>query len=188
MRLVYLVRHASPVIQPTAPAEEWRLSDRGIEEARALGEAARSWGLRAVYSSPEPKAMSTALLIGDSVELPVHAVEGFYELRLGGSFIGNADQFSETIRAILEQPEASVRGSEPASAPAARFAAGMRSVEAGPFPAAVVAHGRVMISYLASVLGIEDPFALWRSLPMPGWIVLDLDGPKLVSEPEGLPA
>lgn len=188
MRLVYLIRHASPAVQPTVPAEEWRLSERGIEEARALAEIARGWGLRAIYSSPEAKAMSTALVLGDAAGLPVHAVEGFHELRLGGTFIGNADEFSETIRAVLERPEQPVRGSETAAAAAARFAAGMQSVEAGQFPAAVVTHGRVMTSYLAREAGLDDPFALWRSVPMPGWISLDLDHPKLVDEFHGLPA
>jgi broad specificity phosphatase PhoE len=188
MRLVYLVRHASPVIQPATPAEEWKLSERGIGEARRLADTAKGWGLQAIYSSPEPKAMSTALILAEDSGLMVHAVEGFYELRLGGDFIHNADEFSETIRSVLERPDQAVRGSERASAAAARFAAGMRIVEEGPFPAAVVSHGRVIVSYLAHERGFEDPFALWQSIPMPGWACLDLDVKRgrLVREFQGV--
>jgi broad specificity phosphatase PhoE len=188
MRLVYLIRHASPAVQPRAPADEWLLSERGIDEARALGAIAAGWGLRAVYSSTEPKALSTAALIADATDLTAHAVEGFEELRLSGGWIGNADAFSDTVRAVLEQPELSLRGSETAAAAAARFAAGMGIVEAGPFPTAVVSHGRIIVAYLAQRLGVEEPFALWRSIGTPGWVALDLDGPKLLGSFEGLPA
>jgi broad specificity phosphatase PhoE len=188
MRLVYLIRHASPAVQPQAPAEEWRLSERGIDEARALAAIAAGWGLRAVYSSTEPKALSTAALIGDATGLTAHAVEGFEELRLSGGWIGNADAFSDTVRAVLETPELSLRGSETAEAAAARFAAGMAIVETGQFPAAVVSHGRAIVAYLAQYAGADEPFALWRSIATPGWIVLDLDGMRLLGSFEGLPA
>jgi broad specificity phosphatase PhoE len=175
MRLLYLVRHASPTIQPTVPAHEWALSDRGIEEARAVGEAAKRWGLQALYSSTEKKAEATALLIGDAVGLPVRLAGGFEELRM--PWIGNADAFAETVRDILFDPERTVPGAESAGAAAARFDAGVRVVEEGAFPAAIVTHGRVMMAWLATRFSLDDPFALWRALPMPGWVVVDLDAP-----------
>lgn len=174
MRHVYLVRHASPTIQPNVPAEQWTLSERGIEEARDLARIALTWGLAAVYSSVEPKAQSTALIIADAIGQPVRVVEGFQELRFD-RWIGNADEFAEMIRAVLDEPGTSVHGAERAGAAAARFDAAMRIVEEGPLPAAVVSHGRVMTAYLARLLGLDDPFSLWRSMPMPGWACIDLD-------------
>ena len=53
MRHLYLVRHASPTIQPNVPAEQWTLSERGIEEAHALARIAAGWDLAAVYSLAE---------------------------------------------------------------------------------------------------------------------------------------
>ncbi len=64
----------------------------------------------------------------------------------------------------------------------------MQIIEQGELPAAVVSHGRVMSAYLAELLHLEDPFALWRSIPMPGWALLDLDGPAMAEEFHGLPA
>jgi broad specificity phosphatase PhoE len=186
MRLLYLIRHASPQIQPEVPAREWRLSERGIAEARELAAIAAGWGLAAVYTSAEPKAQSTALLIAEASGLATGVVDGFEELRFD-EWIGNADRFGEAVRAILERPDEPVRGAETAAAAAARFAAGVRIVAQGAQPAAVVSHGRVMTAYLAQVLRIDDAFGLWRAMPMPGWACIDLDGPKLISGFQGLP-
>ena len=184
MRALYLIRHASPNVQPHVPAAEWTLSERGIEEAVHLAETARSWGLRALYTSGEAKARATALLVGEACGIGANVVQGLEELRFE-EWIGNADAFSDAVRSILEQPNTVVHGAERASAASARFAAAVRIIEQGELPAAVVSHGRVMAAYLADVLRLDDPFALWRSIPMPGWALLDLDGPRLVEEFRG---
>jgi broad specificity phosphatase PhoE len=187
MRHLYLIRHASPAIQPNAPAEQWTLSEHGIEEARELARVSATWGLRAVCSSAEPKAQATALMIGDAAGEPVRVVDGFQELRFD-RWIPNADAFAEMIRGIFRQPSASVHGAERADAAAARFAAAVAIVEEGPFPAAVVSHGRIITAYLTERLGLDDPFEFWRSIPMPGWACLDLDDSKLITPFHGLPA
>lgn len=184
MRLLYLVRHASPAVQPNVPAQEWALSERGIEEARALGEVVKGWGVQALYSSTEKKAEATALLMGDAVGLPVRVAGGFEELRM--EWIGNADAFAETVRDILYDPERAVAGAESAGAAVARFDEGVRVVEQGPLPAAIVTHGRVMMAWLATRFSLDDPFALWRALPMPGWVVVDLDAEEQELRAEGL--
>jgi broad specificity phosphatase PhoE len=185
MRTLYLIRHASPVLQPNVPSAEWTLSERGITEAGQLAKLAGDWGIRAVYTSAQPKAKATALILGEACGLPASVVDGLEELRFD-EWIGNADAFSESVRSILEHPEMAFRGAERASAAAARFEAAVRILEQGDFPAAAVSHGRVITAYLADLLGIDDPFAFWRSIPMPGWAALDLDGPRLVAEFRGI--
>ncbi len=188
MRRLYFVRHASPNIQPNVPSEQWTLSERGIEEARSLAKIAAGWNLAAVYSSVEPKAQSTALIIGDAVRHGVRVVDGLQELRFD-RWIANADEFGEMIRDILEQPAVSAHGAERAITAAARFAAAIDMVTEGPFPAAVVSHGRVITAYLTQLLKLDDPFATWRSIPMPGWACVDTESPtpKLIAPFEGLP-
>jgi broad specificity phosphatase PhoE len=178
MRQLYLIRHASPAIQPNVPSEQWTLSERGIEEARELATVATTWGLQAVYSSTEPKAQATALILGDAVGLFAQVVDGAQELRFD-RWVPNADEFAEMIRSILDRE--TVHGAEPATAAAARFAAAVGLVEQGAFPAAIVSHGRILTAYLTQLLNLEDPFELWRSIPMPGWALIDLDDPKPVT-------
>jgi probable phosphoglycerate mutase len=192
MKLLYLIRHATPVIQPDTPARDWTLSERGAKEAEVLAGAAESWGLEAIYSSSEPKARGTALIIGDALGLPVHVVDGFDELRIP-EWIGNSDEFNELVRTVLEratsagapqlEPLLDARSPERASAAAARFADGVRIVAAGPLPAAIVSHGRVLTSYLSEYFSIESPFDYWRAIPMPGWTSIDLDRARTTVEP-----
>lgn len=182
MRQLYFVRHATPAVQPNVPSPEWQLAERGIEEARGLGETAREWNLAALYSSPEPKTRATASIIGDAVGIPVNVVEGLEETRLDW-WISNSDAFANAVREILEHPEISFRGAERAETAAARFASAIGIIEQGAFPAAVVTHGRVLTAWLSQVAGVEDAFALWRSIPMPGWTRVDLDDLGAAFEP-----
>src|SRR5207248_305592 len=174
----YLIKHAEPAIQPDIPAEQWTLSPRGIEEARGIAEAARAWGLRAVYSSFEPKAKATALIIAEPAELQVRVIEGFEELRLG-QWIGNADDFNDLVRQVLEAPSKPIAGAETAAAAGARFERSVETVLRADLPAAVVSHGRILTAYLSCVLGEPDPFALWRSIPSAGVARLNATGSPL---------
>jgi len=184
MRQLFLVRHASPQIHPDVPAREWQLSERGIEEAQALAKLASSWELAAIYSSSEPKAQSTALIIADALGLFVRVVDGFDEVRMP-AWIGNADAFNEAVRALLEdgtdapRSAEAPRGAESAKQAAARFTDGVELVAQGEFPAAIVSHGRVLTSWLAQAIGLEDPYETWHTMPMPGWACIDLDAPGL---------
>jgi len=178
MRQLFLIRHASPVIQPDMPAREWPLSERGIEEAQALAKVAQTWELEAIYTSSEAKAQSTGLIIADALGLFANVVDGFDELRMP-DWIGNADEFNDAVRSILEDGAGVPRGSEPVQHAAARFADGIDLVAQGDFPAAVVSHGRVLTAWLSQAIGLDDPYLTWRTMPMPGWACIDLDAPRL---------
>lgn len=182
MRRVYLVRHASPAVRPDVPSREWSLSDRGIEEARALADVARAWDLRAVYCGAEPKMRATALLLAEASLLPVHVVESFDESRIG-RFIANADAFNEIVRAILQTDDSPARGVESGAEAATRFAGGLKIIAGGPFPAAIISGGRILTSYLVrNHRGIDDAFAFWRAIPFPGWTCIDLDDASMLVE------
>jgi broad specificity phosphatase PhoE len=173
MTRVYLVRHASPAVRPGTRPSTWHLSDRGIEEARALAEIARGWGLTAIYSSVESKASATAAIIGDPLGLPVRLVEGLEEQRWD-AWTENADEFNENVRRILERPEESIAGSEPAAAASQRFDAALHLALPGGGPLAVVSHGRVLTAWLDSVLALESPYDAWRAIPMPGYALVEI--------------
>jgi broad specificity phosphatase PhoE len=178
MRRVYLIRHASPAVQPGVSSREWNLSERGVEEARALARVAADWDLRGIYCGSEPKMRTTALLLAEPRTTPVHVVEAFDETRIG-HWIANADEFNDLVRSVLEDEDRPRRGVEPAAEAASRFADGLRIVDQGDVPAAIVSGGRILTSYLARHRqGIEDAFAFWRAIPFPGWTAIDLDDPR----------
>jgi broad specificity phosphatase PhoE len=178
MRQLFLIRHASPVIQPGTPPRDWALSERGVEEAQALAKVAQTWGLEALYTSSEAKARSTGLIIADALELFANVVDGFDELRMP-DWIANADEFNQAVREILEDGGDLPRGAERADQAAARFADGVDLVAQGAFPAAIVSHGRVLTAWLTQTIGLATPYETWRTMPMPGWACIDLDAPGL---------
>ena len=191
MRNLYLVRHASPQVRPDSPARDWALSERGISEAKLLAESVQAWGLKALYSSSEAKARSTALVIGEAIGLQVHVVDAFDELRIP-EWIHNADEFNELVKSIFEggpepafvlDPIVERRLPETAAAAAARFTEGVTLVEQGEMPAAIVAHGRVLTAYLSTHAAVDNAFEFWRSIPMPGWTSIDLDQPPAERRP-----
>ncbi len=165
-RSIYLIKHAEPMVRPDVPPGQWTLSHRGVEQGRALAEAAKGWRVAAVYSSHEPKAASTALIIADGLALQARVVEGVEELRIGG-WVANADEFNERVRQALEQPgRRAAPGAETAAAGVRRFEAALEVIARGELPAAVVSHGRILAAYLAHGLGEPDAFAVWRSIPL----------------------
>ena len=174
MTRIYLLRHASPAVQPGQAPSTWRLSERGIEEARTLAVIARSWKLTAIYSSAQPKASGTAAIIADELGLPVQLVEGLEEQRWD-AWIDNADDFNETVRAIVERPDESIGGCEAASAAGARFDAALRSLLPASGPLVVVSHGRVLTAWLASVLSPESAYETWRAMPIPAFAKLEIE-------------
>jgi broad specificity phosphatase PhoE len=175
MRALYLIRHASPIVQPSEPPRDWQLSDRGIAEAQTLASTAADWGIEALYCSSEAKARGTALIIGDAIGLPPGVVDSFDELRMP-DWIANADAFNDAVRSILEG-DAPPRGAESREDAARRFAQGVSIVAGGAMPAAVVSHGRILTAYLAQHRPLESAFDYWRAIPMPGWVRIDLDAP-----------
>ncbi|MBF6598947.1 MAG: histidine phosphatase family protein [Dehalococcoidia bacterium] len=86
MARVYLIRHASPRIEPGLPPARWRLSPYGIEESRRLAAAAAdSRGIEALYSSVKAKATATAAIIALA-----RGACGVVGLENRGAFLSNA--------------------------------------------------------------------------------------------------
>ena len=59
------------------------LNAEGIRQARNLAHALRNLPIRAVYSSPLPRALQTAEAIGHTHSLPITPLDGLMEMDLG---------------------------------------------------------------------------------------------------------
>jgi broad specificity phosphatase PhoE len=150
-----------------------RLNDRGREQARVLaGQLARE-GLRALYSSPLVRARETAEIIGARLGLEPVLDERLMEAD-SGDWSGRP--YAEIIAA---QPGAfyAWRAADPAfrfpngesvAEQAARVAAALIDVRAGPLPALVVCHGGVIraVEGLGVSIGAVGNCSLYR-LPSP---------------------
>lgn len=85
MRLI-LARHGETAWnregrnQGRSPA---RLNDEGVRHARNLARALQKFPIRAVYSSPLPRAMQTAEAVGHTLSMPVIPLDDLMEMDLG---------------------------------------------------------------------------------------------------------
>ena len=68
---------------PVSGQYDTELNAAGLEQAGVIAQAARGWGLSAIYASPLTRTMQVAGEIGKAVGLTVSAREGLMELGLG---------------------------------------------------------------------------------------------------------
>jgi broad specificity phosphatase PhoE len=90
--IVYFTRHGESLanvadrsLQPE-PENADRLSERGWEQARGVGERLRGEGIEAIVASPFGRAQETAQAIGDVLGLPYSTDEDLHEVRQSDAY------------------------------------------------------------------------------------------------------
>jgi probable phosphoglycerate mutase len=90
--IVYFTRHGESVanvadraMEPE-PADADRLSDRGWEQARGVGERLRGEGIEAIVASPFRRAQETASAIGEVLGLGFSTDEDLHEVRQSDAY------------------------------------------------------------------------------------------------------
>ena len=73
---VVLVKHASPILDSSRPAREWRLGEEGEAQSRRLADRLRAFSPLRLVASPEPKAFKTGQVVAAELDLPITSVEG----------------------------------------------------------------------------------------------------------------
>lgn len=173
MQTLILVKHSLPEIDPSVPAKEWRLSCEGRRRARKLGERLDRYKLGLVVSSVEPKAIETAEIMSGVLKIPMETVEGLHEHeRVNAGFL-KRERFEQSIREFYEQPADQVFGEETADCAYDRFANAVFGVldRSRRENLAIVTHGTVLSLFVSRNSDLE-PFALWKKLGLPSWVVL----------------
>ena len=123
-----------------------RLNERGREQSRALAQALRGEGLRALYSSPLLRAHETARIVGAALGLEpilderlVEADAGAWSGRLIADIVAAR---ARELRALARRrPGVPLSRRRVGRRAGARVAAALADVAAGPLPALVVTHG-----------------------------------------------
>ncbi len=178
MNRLIVVRHAEPDIDFLKPAAEWPLTSRGVESTRRLATVLSRLHPTAIVASPERKAVETAMLIAESLELPMSIDERIAEQGAGpDEFIEDYNEFRSLVQRHFEQPDDLVFRREPSRAAGERFG---RCVEScvgqaeEPGVPVLVSHGRIMASWLGRVVD-QSPWDIWNEFRMPDLIEVDLD-------------
>lgn len=158
-----LVRHSAPELDPSAPSEEWRLSEDGRRRCGPLAELLARHEPRVLLASSEPKARETAELVAPALGLEVQLSDGVRETARRTVGWLAPDEIDRGIRELFERPSEVVFGEESAEAALARFEAAVAGL---PEPAVVVTHGTVLSLYAAPRIGRET-YELWGGLELP---------------------
>lgn len=162
-RVLHLIRHAMPALDPERPSHEWELAPGALGGLPALAETLRPRP-DIVVSSEEPKALATAQALAQVLDVPYRRMLGLHEqLRYTVPFYGQPGEFQAEMRRFFAHPAEVVSGEESADLARKRFTAALRAVMAT-YPqgcVAVVTHGTVRSLYVAQANGLEA-YALWQ--------------------------
>jgi broad specificity phosphatase PhoE len=131
------------------------LTERGREQARALGGAVAAEGMRALYTSQLRRARETAEIVGEALGLEPQVDPRLVESDRGrweGRLIGEIEREEpEAWRAWLRAgPDFRFPGGESLGDHLRRVAAALDDVAAGPLPALVICHGGTIRCAFAS--------------------------------------
>jgi broad specificity phosphatase PhoE len=177
MRKLIVIKHSKPRVEPGVAAHLWGLGPEGEKLCGPLAKAVGVYGPGVIVTSEEPKAAETGRLVGEGLGVPVETAAGLQEHDRSNVPHMQSGEFISSVANFFRQPERLVLGRETAREAGDRFERAVEAVlaERGEECVAIVSHGTV-ISLLAERKAGLEPFALWRRLGLPSFIVFELPG------------
>ena len=100
--IVYFTRHGESVANvadrsmEAEPADADRLSERGWEQARGVGERLRGEGIEAILASPFGRAQETASAIGEVLDLGFDTDDDLHEVRQSDAYRAASPSYEGT--------------------------------------------------------------------------------------------
>lgn len=173
MSVLVLVKHALPQIDPRVPANQWRLSEEGQCFSQVLAQRLAQYKLDLIFSSVEPKAIETAHIVATALEKPVEGVEGLHEHDRNNVGFLEKKKFETSVAQFFNQPGLLTFGNETANQAHHRFSRVVMGIieKYTDKNIALVTHGTVLTLFVSRLVGVE-PFAFWKDLELPSWVVL----------------
>ena len=176
MTRVILVRHAEPQVDTDIPASAWILTVRGEDATRRLVSRIAALRPATVVSSPECKALQTAGLLVEALDLSMTSDERFAEQGAeSGAFEVDYAKWRASVQEHFARPDDVVLRGESSRAAGGRFGSGIALLKEK-HPATtpvIVSHGRIMASWLSQLAG-SPAMEVWTALRMPDLIDVDL--------------
>jgi broad specificity phosphatase PhoE len=161
--LLFLVRHGRPRIDRSQAAHLWPLDPSHADQVQVLRDRLpehASW-----YSSPEPKALGTAVLLTDD---PVEVVDDLREHERHST--DWVEDFEEVVRRAFAEPELpAYDGWEPLAVTRRRVVAAVAGI-LGVHPSGdvvLVGHGTAWTLLVAALTGQDPDLDAWARLEMP---------------------
>jgi broad specificity phosphatase PhoE len=174
MRKLILAKHAMPQLQADMPAARWHLSADGIAGAKRLAERLRAHEPNMIVSSTEPKALETATIVAEALGVRLDSPFGLHEHERPEPGLLEQAEFERRVAELFARPIEVVFGAESAADALRRFATAVdRAVADDRGNVAIISHGTV-ISLFVAARAHEDGRALWKTLGLPSYVILEL--------------
>ena len=175
MGTLLLVKHSKPRVDPAVPPTQWTLGKEGHDLVKPLAAALSKRGATVVVTSHETKAAETGRLVAHRLKIACETADDLHEIdRSRLRHFANPKDLDVAMKEFFENPSERILGRESGEAARSRFSSAVHAIltrHASGVPA-IVSHGTV-ISLLAAAANDHAPFALWKKLAMPSFLVLE---------------
>jgi broad specificity phosphatase PhoE len=187
MQQLILIKHSLPEIIPSLPPDAWQLSEEGRRRCLPLANSLKTYQPGIMYCSQEPKAVQTAQITAAQLSIPVLEWEDLHEHRRRTAQFEGQDAFEARVARFFAEPDRFVFGEETAAAAHDRFSAALEKLLAQDRQntPAVTAHGTVITLFVSRRNPVE-PFAFWKELGLPSFVVLSLPTFQIISINRGI--
>lgn len=114
MSKLYFITHPSVLIDKHAPIDQWQLSEKGIEETKRLLKLNFWKNIKAIYSSPEKKAVQVAEMAVNKYSFGLKRESCLSEIDRSSTGFMEYDIYMETMTEFYNNPKIEVNGWESA--------------------------------------------------------------------------
>lgn len=153
---VLYLSHPQVAIDPSAPVQNWPLSDLGRARTERFAVSPRLARVTAIYSSAERKAVDTGTILAERLGVPLTIVEAMHENDRSATGYLPPERFEAVADRFFAEPENSVLGWERALDAQARIVASVGRIlhrDSTSGDILLTGHGGVGALLLAHLLG-----------------------------------
>jgi 2,3-bisphosphoglycerate-dependent phosphoglycerate mutase len=161
-------RHALTRIDKETPAEQWVISDEGIENVCEVISTGKFDDVDVIISSSEKKAIQTAYYLAERIEKEIILNPNFRELERKGEFVETKEDYDTRVWRIFNNPSECSFGWETAERALTRFKQGISRLE-NTYSGKnifIVSHGIILSLFVADYYNWDSKktFEYWKDL------------------------
>lgn len=150
--LLFFLRHAETMIDPTIKISEWELSEIGKEQAKELAHLEIFQNFNFIFSSPERKAIETIEPLAKKLGKEIMILDDLRELERDlGKYLDSREEYRKIVKMALENRDYNFNNWERASIALERFEKEIKKIDQQyqKSKILIVSHGLVLSLYFA---------------------------------------
>jgi broad specificity phosphatase PhoE len=166
MGALYLVRHPETRVDLSIASCQWPLSEEGINQAQRLTRQPFWRQVAMIYSSDEPKAVTTARMVAAYTGLSWQTRSCLGELDRRAYQPPDIAAYRSAVTRMFSNPEQSIRGWETRAHAEERIVTCTQELVTENLGAtvAIVSHGIILTVLVAHLTGLSERYEFWREM------------------------